>query len=156
MMLPLSWVEPSCSTVLQLAYQHQPTLGAGKVTPPSFKNTHSLSLSLSLSLSWLNYFFLSFTSVSTHRRTAQGVEILTSGPRIIVTLNFLVISPVVADDQGVYICTASNRAGVDEASATLSIFSRSNVIAMSIQNFFNPNQEQSCNVFSSSAFEVSF
>ena len=82
------------------------------------------------------------------------MELLASGPRVVVSLNFLVIAPVATADQGVYTCTANNRAGMDEASATLTIFGRTNLIVMSIQVFSNPSQDGSCNQFNTQSFEV--
>ena len=126
-----------------------------------------LPLSLSVSLSLTHSLFLSlippflsacqlkFCTLShTDRQTAQGFEVVDSGARFIISFNFLVISPIVSGDQGTYTCTATNSAGMDQASAMLTVFGRSSLIVMEMQSFSNPNQDGSCNEFSSSAFEV--
>lgn len=120
------------------------------------EQVHSyLFFSLSLSLAHLvaictEYLF----NIYMFRQTAQGTEVLSTRPRILVSFNFLVISGIISDDQGTYTCSASNGAATVEASATLTVFGQSNLIVMDIRNFFSPSQDRSCHHFNTSNFEV--
>ena len=72
-----------------------------------------------------------------------------------VSGSFLVISPALPEDQGTYTCTASNEAGTDSSSANLNFFSASNVVLVEVEEFSNPNAENTCHLVNQGEFEVS-
>ena len=74
--------------------------------------------------------------------------------RIAIDQGLLLIFPIRAEDEGIYVCTASNPAGQVNMSSTITFFSASDVVMAQVMDFSNPNTERSCHVVNQEDFEV--